>query len=212
MDHNTCNLDSVTHLLASDEFIKTLELITQKDMIDIIASLAPIIISIIAIVFTYQSFKSKLKEVHYEYVIAKNIDRLHEASDLFFEYLDSQKLFFSMAEKVCIREIEGRSIEGEFHDKYKITQERSFQSFSGLFKAAFIYETLNQDDLSERLKELHEYIVEEKRQTLLGIENKKYDSVRSDIEKVKFEINIRGVCCTNAIKEAFKKYNKYGYI
>lgn len=129
-----------------------LEILTNKTWIDYI----PIILSsaapLLAVGMSYYFFNKQSVHVMNEKIIEKEVEKLYEAADSFFDYSDSINLFFSMMEKrLSIAKSQG-SMPEIFVKQCEDATNAVFDQFKSVHKAAFLLRTLDEEATAEEIE------------------------------------------------------------
>ena len=90
---------------------------TEKSTIDYALLLLQAATPLAVIIFSYISLRSHIKRVASEKLIEKDIERLYQSTDLFFDYADKINLFYSLEIKHLEKILEEKTPEESFTDK-----------------------------------------------------------------------------------------------
>lgn len=199
------------------ELASAIALITEKSWIDYAIQILPSITTIVVIIITYQSISRRIQQLKNEKIVEKDIDKLYEASEYLYDYLDMAGLFFSMMNKQSIRIKEGRDITGEhFKDKVTLGSDGLFDKFSDLKRSMLIFKTLEAHNVVKDIEKIHSLVLTNRKQQLTSIEtfNKSGDFneieyLVTDYQALKLNLEIMSQNCIRDIIEYKKKISNH---
>jgi hypothetical protein len=199
--------DKISYSGDIQELINTITPLFERTWIDYAIQILPSVTTIIIIVVTYQSIARRIRNLKNEKVVEKDIEKLYEASHYLYEYLDMTGLFFSMLNKQAIRVRENRDIEGEhFKGKVQFGSDGLFEAFSKLKKSILIFKTLEADRLVEHIEKIHRFVLKNRKEQLLLIEdynkNNDFDTISkivNNYNQLKLTIEIMSQNCIREI-------------
>lgn len=135
-----------------------IELATATSTVTYALLISPTLISILALLLNYVIFRRHSNQYTTERIIEKEVEKLYQAVDCFFEYADTANLFFSMQEKNLENRAEGKekySSDG-FKEKLKKATEDFHEKIHQIQKAIFLLQALGENQISTQIKTYRE--------------------------------------------------------
>lgn len=133
---------------------------TEKSTIDYALLLLQAATPLAVIIFSYVSLRSHIKRVASEKLIEKDIERLYQSTDLFFDYADKINLFYSLEIKYLEKILEEKTPEESFTDKRTSASDAVFKSFESIRKCSLILASLGEKKLSKKIDKYRENSIE----------------------------------------------------
>jgi hypothetical protein len=197
-----------TKVIENEKFHELLLTISNKDFLDYTLPFAPIALAALTIILGYRSFNTRLKELKGEQIILKDIDKLYESANAFFTYVDAARLFFSLVDKRAKRTIKGKAHNDEFESNYKHAENDFFPKISKIKEAIFILKTLKNNELALNLEMLNKFIIENRRNQKLILDNdnnlEELKEISNNYKNLRKEIDTKVEACTLGFIEAKK--------
>ena len=170
IDYDKLN-DIAISVIENDKFHKLISSIVDKGFWDYAIPLVSIIVAGISIFLAHKTFNAKLSEVKGEQIMLKDIDKIYEAAHALFLYSDSAGLFFSMM-NIKSKRIKTSTPDDEaFPVQFKKADENYFNNISKIHEAIFIFKTLGNIGIANKLEELHKYVISNRKRQMEIIRN-----------------------------------------
>jgi|WetSurMetagenome_2_1015567.scaffolds.fasta_scaffold05049_8 hypothetical protein len=141
--------------LSFEQIKELIEIATAKGIFDYFSMALPII----AVLVTYLIFKKHAVQIINEKVIEKEVEKLYEAVDGFFEYSDAVGLSFSMYEKKIGIILGGKSIDSTFDEKFKSATNAVYDNFRQVQKSSFLLRALGEIEVAMKIDSYWEQTV-----------------------------------------------------
>lgn len=128
----------------------------RKSLFDYIALLGQTIIPLAAMALSYKSIKSHARNIATEKVLEKEINRLYQSADCFFEYSDKANLYFSLSiRKITTKDIAKDEITS-FEKKLQDASDAMYESITAIKKSIFMLNSLEESELAKKIDKFRE--------------------------------------------------------
>lgn len=138
-----------------EQIKELIEIATAKGFVDYVSMALPLV----AVVVTYFIFKKHAVKIINEKVIEKEVEKLYEAVDCFFDYSDAASLSFSMHEKKIGIVLGGKNIDSTFDDKFKDATDAVYDNFRQVKKSSFLLRALGEEKVAIKIDSYWEQTV-----------------------------------------------------
>jgi hypothetical protein len=166
------------------EQVETLiEIATKKDFFDYISILIPLI----AVWMTYLIFQKHYLQIINEKVIEKDVEKLYEAVDCFFDFSDAVGLFFSMYEKKIGIILSAKNIDATFEEKLQCAKDDFYLNLRKVNKAIFLLRALGRRDEAVQVDSYRKGVVLIRKELLALMA--KYEEDKDPLPLTKFIMN-----------------------
>ncbi|BBB31495.1 hypothetical protein [Neptunomonas japonica] len=135
--------------LTYEQLKEIVSIASEKGLFDIVTVAAPSVVALFAVWVSYLTVKRHSVHVTNEKVIEKDVEKLYEAADCFFEYSDAVGLFFSMQEKRFRRVIALDPDDEGFAHKVNEATGAVYSNFSKIHKTSFLLKALGQKEVAD---------------------------------------------------------------
>lgn len=141
--------------LSFEQVKELIEIATAKGFFDYISIALPLV----AVLVTYFIFKKHAVQIINEKVIEKEVEKLYEAVECFFDYSDAVGLYFSMYEKKIGIILGGQNIDSTFNDKLVIATDAVYDNFRQVKKSSFLLRALGEKGVAIKIDSYWEQTV-----------------------------------------------------
>ena len=128
-----------------------LQVATDKTTLEMAILFLPSVFTLFTLLMSYFIYKKHAVQITNEKVIEKDVEKLYEAVDEFFEYSDSIRLYFSMKEKQYKQILDKVSYEDGFKDKVVFASNDVYGKFSKAHRSSFLMRALGEISAAEML-------------------------------------------------------------
>jgi|GEM_PF-5297406 len=137
--------------LNADQIERLIELAGQKSFFDYLSLFLQTLVPLGALVFGYSTLKTHARRITAEKLIEKDIDRLYQSVDHFFEYADKINLFFSLQLTKINKRHQGKPVEESLDTKLKTASDLVYENIANVRKASFILSSLGKPEIARKL-------------------------------------------------------------
>lgn len=137
--------------LNADQIEYLIEIAGQKSFFDYLSLFLQTLVPLGALAFGYSTLKTHARRITTEKLIEKDIDRLYQSVDHFFEYADKINLFFSLQLTKINKLHQRKPIEGSLDTKLTTTSDMVYANIANVRKASFILNSLGKPEIAKKL-------------------------------------------------------------
>jgi hypothetical protein len=131
------------------EFIaEVVKSIPTKDIWDYLLVFIPAFTPAIALVLGFVYFKKQHIQSRDIKLIEKDVDRLYNSADLFFDYADSIGLFYSMTRIKLEHLLTGDAVPESVESKTRAAANDVYAKFSAIHKSVFLLRSIGENDVA----------------------------------------------------------------
>jgi hypothetical protein len=177
--------------------VQQIKVSSAKNWFDYVPILLSSSAPLIAVLFSYIFFSKQHTQSAKAKVAEKDIDRLYEAADLFFEYADSIGLFFSMTEIKSNILNEKKIVPESVNDKTLKATDEVYENFKCIHKAEFLLLSLGETDVAMKVGKYRTETIKFRKEI---IELAKWDSSKDYPDNLSHDLS-------NKIKAQRVKFN-----
>lgn len=134
-----------------EEIKDLITIATSHDAFDIWSLILTSAVPLAAIILSYISFSRHTHQITQEKLIEKDVEKLYEAVDYFFEYSDIANLYFSLQIKNINSILTGKHLEHSFDAKLESSSEEFFGKIQKIRLSSFLFRALGKEEISEEI-------------------------------------------------------------
>jgi hypothetical protein len=128
-----------------------------------ISALTPICV----LIFSYLVFKTQHIQSKNIKLIEKDIERLYNSADLFFDYADSVGLFYSMTRIKSKYLLDGIEVPSTVEEKTKKAGDDVYNNFGSIHKSIFLLRSIGENDVATLVENYRKETIEFRKEIIV---------------------------------------------